>query len=415
MKIVERFAQYLLKKSGWSGFGPDRWFAGEQSWFGRTAAGIPVTPEHSLTCATVSACVRLLSSSVASLPCYVYRDTGRSKLKAPEHKLWSILLEQPNDYQTGFAFWQHVMAHCLLEGNLYAYIQRNDQGDVTGLWPLRRGTVVVEVNNGLPEYHYVWGDTKTIYSREEILHFKNLSLNGFVGMSTLQMAREGIGEALAQSTHAASLFRNRARPGLAVKFPAFLTPQQRQYIAESFKVNFDGAINAGKTAVLEGGVDLAPVGFTNEDSQFMESREFSVREIARWFGVPAHLVGDVTRTSYNSSEMEMLNFLMHSLRPWLVNLESEVNSKLFPSRTQFFARFDSTALARSDMSSRYSSYSQALASGWMTIADVREAENLPFIEGTDKLLQPANMLAANNGKEEEDGTSTTDTVPQDAQ
>jgi len=406
MTLMQKFVGYLLKKAGWSGFGPDRWFAGEQSWFGRTAAGVEVNPEHALTCATVAACVRLLSTSVASLPCFVYREAGRAKLRAVEHQLWSILLEQPNEYQTAFNFWQHVMVHCLLEGNLYCYIQRDEQGNITALWPLRRGTVVVEVDEGLPKYHYVWGDKKQVFDASEVLHFKNISLNGFVGMSTLQMAREGIGLALAEGRHAASLFRNNARPGLVIKFPQFLTAQQREHISDTFTERFSGALNAGKTVVLEGGVDVSPVGFSSEDAQFLESREFSVREIARWFGVPAHLVGDITKTSYASSEIEMLSFLTHSLRPWLVNLEQEVNTKLFPQRTSFFARFDSTAIARSDMSSRYAAYSQALTAGWMTVADVREAEQLPYIEGTDQLLRPANMVAATATERTSDGNGS---------
>jgi len=399
MNLIQRFSQYLLKKAGWAGFGPDRWFAGEHSWFGHTAAGVPVTPEHSLTCATVAACVRLLSTSVASLPCYIYREAGRAKLKAPEHKLWPLLLEQPNEYQTAFTFWQHVVTHVLLEGNFYAYIQRDGKGDIAALWPLRRGTVVVEVDEGLPKYHYVWGGTKQIFEASEILHFKNLSLNGFVGMSTLQMAREGIGAALAEQNHAASLFRNRARPGVVLKYPQIMNAVQREQLRKSFDADFAGALNAGKTFVLEGGIDVASVGFSSEDAQFLESREFSVREIARWFGLPSHMVGDISKTSYASSEVEMLSFLTHSLRPWLVNLEQEVNCKLFPQRTQFFARFDASAISRADMASRYESYSKALLAGWMSVADVREAEQLPYIEGTDRLMTPANMLPANSGAE----------------
>jgi HK97 family phage portal protein len=408
MNLVEKISRYLLKKAGWSGFGPDRWYAGESAWFGHTAAGVAVTPEQSLTCATVAACVRLLATSVASLPCYVYRDAGRAKLKAPEYQLWPILLEQPNEYQTAFNFWQHVMVHCLLEGNLYVYVQRDSQGDVEALWPLRRGTVVVEVDDGVPKYHYVWGGTKQVFESREILHFKNLSLNGFVGMSTLQMAREGIGAALAEQNHAASLFRNRARPGVVLKYPQTMNQAQREQFRKSFDEGFAGALNSGRTFVLEGGMDIASVGFSSEDAQFLESREFSVREVARWFGVPAHMVGDITKTSYASSEVEMLSFLTHSLRPWLVNLESEVNYKLFPERTNFFARFDASAISRAAMQERYTAYSQALTAGWMTVADVREAESLPFIEGTDKLLRPANMVAADQAAEGGIGDGTVD-------
>jgi HK97 family phage portal protein len=258
----------------------------------------------------------------------------------------------------------------------------------------------------------VWGQDKIVYSADEILHFKNLSLNGFVGMSTLQMAREGVGQALAEGQHAASLFRNRATPGAILKYPGTLTPQQRQNM-EQFTQQYEGALRSGKSLVLEAGFDLTPFGFNNADSQFLESREFSVREVARWFGVPAHMVGDVTRTSYNSSEMEMLNFLMHSLRPWLVNLEAELYSKLFPQRTTFFPRFDTTALARADTAIRFTAYSQALTAGWMTVADVREAESLPFIDGTDQLNRPANMVPAGE-TDTTDAASTTDSVAEDS-
>jgi HK97 family phage portal protein len=397
MQLLEKFAQWLVKKT-WGGFGPDRWFPGEHAWFGRTAAGVVVNPETAMTQATAFACVRLLASSIASLPCYVMRSEGRSKLKAPEHALWPILLEQPNDFQTSFTFWQHVMTHVLLEGNLYAYIQRNGQGDVIALWPLRRGTVVVENDKGRMIYHYVWGDTKTVFDGSEILHFKNLSLNGFVGMSTLQAAREALGEALAQGRHSSSLWRNSARPSVVLKIPNVMNVVQREQFRESFKARFSGALNAGEILLLEGGMDLGKAEtFSNEDAEFLKSREFSVRDVARFFGVPAHLVGDTTRTSYGSAEVEALSFLTHSLRPWLVNFEQEINSKLLPKRTKFFARFDATEMMRGEMATRYEAYAKALGGGstqaWATVADIREWENLPFIPGTDQLSTPLNVTA----------------------
>jgi HK97 family phage portal protein len=244
-------------------------------------------------------------------------------------------------------------------------------------------------------YHYVWGETKTTFSSAEILHFKNLSLNGFVGLSTLQAAREALGEALAQSRHASSLWRNGARPSLVIKLPQVMTTVAREEMRKSFKDRFSGALNAGEIMVLEAGMDVGKVdAFSNEDAEFLKSREFSVRDVARFFGVPAHLVGDTTRTSYGSAEVESLSFLTHSLRPWLVNIEQEINAKLFTKRTTFFARFDATEMMRGEQQTRYQSYASALGGGatqaWMTVADVREAENLPFIPGTDVLSAPLN-------------------------
>lgn len=410
MQLLEKFAQWLVRKT-WGGFGPDRWFPGEHAWFGRTAAGVVVDPASAMTQATAFACVRLLASSIASLPCYVMRSDGRSKLKAPDHSLWPILVEQTNDFQTAYTFWQHVMTHVLLEGNLYAYIQRNAQGDVIALYPLRRGTVVVENDKGAMIYHYVWGETKTTFRSSEILHFKNLSLNGFVGMSTLQAAREALGEALAQSRHASSLWRNGARPSVVLRIPNVMNVVQREEFRKSFKERFSGALNAGEILLLEGGMDLGKAEtFSNEDAEFLKSREFSVRDVARFFGVPAHLVGDTTRTSYGSAEVEALSFLTHSLRPWLVNFEQEINSKLFPKRTSFFARFDATEMMRGEQQTRYAAYASALGGGatqaWMTVADVRELEHLPFIPGTDVLSVPLNT--APRAPERTDPSATID-------
>jgi HK97 family phage portal protein len=146
---------------------------------------------------------------------------------------------------------------------------------------------------------------------------------------------------------------------------------------------------------LEGGWELAgTVGFSAEDSQYLQSRQFSVQEIARWFRVSPTMIGDLSRSTYSNSEQEQLSFLQHSLRPWLVNLESEINLKLFPSRTQFFCEFDMAAFQRADQATRYEAYSKGLAAGFLTVADVRNWENLPELPGTDQLLRPANMLPA---------------------
>ncbi len=151
-------------------------------------------------------------------------------------------------------------------------------------------------------------------------------------------------------------------------------------------------MNAGKTVLLEGGMTVEPVGFTSEDSQFLESRQFSVIEIARWFRVPPTMIGDMTRVSYSSSESEMQLFAMHSLVPWCASLEAEMNLKFLPDRTQFYVKFDVNSIVRGDQQSRYTAYSQGLTAGFLTVADVRQAEGLPFIDGTDKLNRPANMV-----------------------
>lgn len=362
-----------------------------------TLSGVYVTPEKALTVATVAACVRLLSETTAALPLHVYRDLGRSKVVETDHANYNLLHSQPNEFMTSFTFFQQAIAHVLLHGNFYAVIERDGDGDPVNLWPLRPEGVTVEAVNGAVQYRYYFGAKRDIYGFRDVLHFKGPTLDGLIGMSVVHMAREGIGLCLAQDAHAANLFRNQARPGLVVKVPNTLTNQQREGLREQFQEKFGGPLNNGKSIVLEAGWELDTVGFTSQDAQFLESRQFSAIEIARWFRVPPTMVGDMTRVSYSSSESEMQLFAMHSLVPLCANLEAELNLKLFPSRTQFLAKFDVNSIIRGDQGARYTAYSQGLTAGFLTVADVRAAEDLPFIEGTDKLLRPVNQMPHEGG------------------
>jgi HK97 family phage portal protein len=397
--MLKELTQFVKKSAAKIFTWPNRYLS-ERTGFSDTLAGFVVTPENSFGSSAVAACVRLLSETIAALPLHVYRDMGKSKSVETGHPVYDLIHAKPNDFQTSFAFFQQAITHCLLHGNFYALIERDGSGNPTALWPLNPLGMVVEAVDGVVRYRYAYGGQRNEFAFEDILHFKGPSLNGLVGLSILHMAREGIGLSVAQEAHAASLFRNNARPGLVVQFPGFLTEQQRQTYDDSFSRKFAGALNSGKTFVLEGGMTVEPVGFTSEDAQFLESRQFSVIEIARWFRVPPTMIGDMTRVSYSSSESEMQLFAMHSLVPWCANFEAELNSKLLPERTQFMVKFDVNSIVRGDQQSRYTAYSQGLTAGFLTVADVREAEGLPFIDGTDKLNRPANMVpheGVNNG------------------
>ncbi len=398
--LKEFFQKSLAKVFTW----PSRYVT-ERSSFGDTIAGQPVTPERALTCATVAACVRLLSETTAALPLHVFRDLGKSKVVETDHPNYDLLHSRPNAFQTSYAFFQQAVTHVLLHGNFYAYIDRNAAGEPTELWPLRPEGVTIEVSGGEILYRYYFGGQRQVFNAADILHFKGLSLDGVIGLSVIHMAREGIGLCLAQDAHAASLFRNHARPGLVLKMPTVLTAEQRERLSTSVADKFAGALNSGKTFVLEAGMDLDTVGFSSEDAQFLESRQFSAIEIARWFRVPPTMVGDMTRVSYSSSESELQLFAMHSLVPLCANMEAELSMKLFPARTQFFAKFDINSIVRGDLQSRYSAYSQGLTAGFLTVADVRLAENLPFIEGTDKLNRPANMTPHEGGSNGNDSAA----------
>jgi HK97 family phage portal protein len=140
------------------------------------------------------------------------------------------------------------------------------------------------------------------------------------------------------------------------------------------------------------------VSFSPEDSQFLQSRQFSVQDVCRWFKVSPHLVGDPSRLAYASSEAEFNAYLVHSLSPHLVNIQSEINCTLLGDDAEYLAEFDFNGMARGSQVERYAAYEKGLGgpNPWLTVADVRAAENLPFLPGTDQIPQKRdpNAIAA---------------------
>ena len=381
-KLINRFIQ----KSGVAT--PDKWLKDSQgvesSW-----AGIEITGEGALASSTVAACCRLLSESVASLPLHVYRRTDNGKVRAADHPLYSLLHDKPNAYMTSWTWRSLMMNSVLLTGNSYNVIERDLQGRVTALWPLNSRDVTLKAEDGNLFYEVYTRGERRRYDFPEVLHIKGPSLDGLTGLSIIKMARQGIGLDLAQLQFGASLYKNKARPGLILKTPQNMGTESKDKLREAFSEKFSGALNAGKIVVLEGGMEIDKVGFSADDAQFLQSRQFSVQDVCRWFRVSPHMVGDPSRLAYASSEAEFEAFKTHTLNPWLRNIESEMCATLLPDRTQFLAEFDPNGMARGSLSERYSAYSQGLTgpNPWLTVADVRAAENLPFLPGTDQLPQ----------------------------
>ena len=353
-----------------------------------TPAGITITPEKSLECSAVAACVRLISETIAALPLHIYRNVGRSNMIAADHPQYSLLRSSPNEFQTSFTFIQQALTQCLLHGNFYALIERSADGAPAALWPLLPHGVIVQAIEGTVSYRYVYGGQ--IFNYRDILHFKGLSLDGFVGRGIIDMAREGIGLALAEQDYSSRFFKNDARPGGVVEGFNFKTLEDEKAFIELWQQRQTGA-NRHKTTFLPSGMTYREIGVKPNDSQLIEARHFSVIEIARWFRVPPTLIGDMTRVSYASSESEMQLFAMHTLVPWCANMEGEINKKFFPEGSEYLAKFDVNSIIRGDQASRYTAYSQGLTAGFLTVADCREAEGLAFIAGTEGLNRPANM------------------------
>lgn len=363
-------------------------------------AGIRVTRETALTYAAIWRAVNLISRDVAKLPVCVYRRTATGKERATGHPAFGLLRRTSPDGLTPFSIKQVLMSHCLVEGNGYAHIKRNGSNTPEALLPLSPDlTTPVRLENGKIGYRTTIptnGEHRTLRS-DEVLHIRGLGFDGLQGYSVIQFAANSIGLGLAAAKYGSVFFKRNGRPSIVLEHPGKLTKDARQGIREEWADMHQGIENSHRPALLQEGMKVSPIGINAKDAQLIESRQFEIREIANWFGVPAHKLGDPTRTSFSSLEQENQSYLDEALDAWLVNWEQELTAKLLGHDTQkrdsHFIEFNRLALVRADMSTRFQAYNAAIQSGWMSRDEVRDRENMNAIpDGAgEEFLVPLNM------------------------
>jgi len=367
-----------------------------------TAAGQRVSPRTACRLSTVLACVRILSESVAQLPLLVYeRIQPQGKDRAPEHPLWGVLHEAPNLLQTSFEFREMLQAHLLLWGNAYAEIEREGgrkDGRVVALWPIVPDLVhaVRQDDAGRPYYLIKEGAKFERFEQQEILHIRAMSLGGLQGLSIATQIRDAIGLGMAAEDFGARYFSNGLHPGGILVSDGNLSAESldRIRVEKESILGGGGTRNAHRLAILTGGVKWQQIATDPEQAQSLETRLFQVRDIARAFRIPLHMVQDLEKGASNASvEAQQVEFLVQSLMPWLVRWEQVLNRSLLRSfdRPKYLVEFFVSGFARGDMETRWKAYSTAVQMGAMTRNEVRSAENMNPLPGLDEPLTPLNM------------------------
>lgn len=391
-------------------------------YMGQSNSGKFVTERSAMQISAVYACVRVLSETVATLPLhlYEYKDDG-GKEKALDHSLYTLLHDEPNSEMTSFIFRETLMTHLLLWGNAYAQIIRNGKGEVLGLYPLMPNKMTVERDQTTKEIYYTYYKSPDEFSSNkndavilkpyDVLHIPGLSFDGLVGYSPIAMAKNAIGLSMSCEEYGAKFFENGASPSGILTHPG--TIKDTSKIRESWETMFSGSENSHRIAVLEEGLQYTPISISPSDSQFLETRQFQLEEIARIFRVPLHMIGDLSGATYSNIEQQSLEFVTYTLEPWLVRWEQSLSRALFSAdeKKKYFFKFNVDGLLRGDYQSRTAGYATALQNGWMSVNDIRGLEQLnkiPAEEGGDLHMVNGNMLKlkdvgayANNTQEDD--------------
>jgi len=366
---------------------------------GPTASGETVNVNTALQLETVWSCVRLIAGTLATLPCHFYAKDAEGRGKVDHtHPLYAILHDQPNADVTAVVFWEAMTACLLLWGNAYARISRVG-ARIVALTPvkpdrvqrLRRfdGTVYFRVTSA--------GGIEDV-PETEMMHIKGFSLDGEIGLSPIAQARETLGLAIAAEKASASLFRNGMRPSIAFVLPTFLDDIRRKRWDDETIPKLKGAINAGSSVLLEGGMDVKTITMNPADAQLLATRAFSIEQICRWFGVQPVMIGHMEKSTAWGSGLEQMNlwFLTYTLRPILRGIEQEIRRTLLlpVERSKFYAEFNVDGLLRADSAGRAALMKVMIENGMRTPNENRALDNFPPLEGGDDLLVMSNMVPA---------------------
>lgn len=369
-----------------------------EAWTGpRTATGKRISEEGALRIGTVYACVRVLAESIASLPWKVYARSGDGKREAPDHPLYPLLHDAPNPWMTSFSLRETLMGHVLLWGNAFAEIMRDGSGGVAGLFPLRpdhmKRPVVSAAGGLLYTYRLPDGSERTL-PQTNILHIRGLSCDGIWGYSPIALQREALGLASTAEEFQGRFFANAAQPSGILTTEGTITPEGADRLKQEWQAKNAGLDNAHRVAVLEQGLKWQQIGMPLQDAQFLELRKYQRSEIAGWFLVPPHKIGDLERATFTNIEQQSISFVVDTLRAWLVRIEQQANRDLLTEteRRQFFTEFSVDALLRGDSAARGAFYQSLFQVGALSPNQALAFENMNPVPGGDERFVPMNMV-----------------------
>lgn len=368
---------------------------GFSSWLGNSSKPMLLS--------TVYRCVDLISDSLAVLPLETFAlDNNGFKTLLSNDPVYRVLNLEPNDGMSRFVFFKTLMASVLLTGNGYAYIERNTKNEVEQLHYLQSNdvTAVWIKIGGIKRKRYQVAGFNELVEPRDMIHVLNFSYDGITGVPTLTHARQTLGVAGDSEAHAAGFFKSGANTsGILTIEGARLTKEQKQQIYTTWQERTNPI--TGKPngiVVLEGNQKYQPISISPKDSQLLESRQFNVIEICRFFSVSPVKAFDLSKSSYSTIEATQLEFLNDTLLPVITKFETEINRKVFLP-TQWGTRraeFNTSVLLRADKTSQSNYWNTMFQIGAASPNEIRRELNLSRIENGDDTFVQVNVQTLKN-------------------
>lgn len=370
-----------------------------------------ISPEGAMNLVTIYQCVRVLSNTFAQLPLKLYRrraDGGKDD--GTDHPLYETLHLRPNPEMTSFAWRRLMMVHLATWGNHYSEIAFDQMGRLQ-LWPVRPDRVQVSRENGVRVYDYLKPSGGLQRFRPgSVFHVAGMSTDGLKGRSPITDLRGTLLLAKTAETFGESFFRNGARPATILKHPKTLSTEAIGRLAAQMDA-MRGAGQAGKTVVLEEGLDFSSIGIPPEDAQFMQTRLFQKREIAGAYGIQLHKIGDLERATFSNIEHQSLEFIQDTMMPWFVLTEQEIAIQLIDDPA-YFASFVVDGYLRGDAATRAKALDIQRRNGVINGDEWRALENMnPIPDGSGQPYWMPTMMTAETEEPPDDTGAMREIVP----
>lgn len=354
--------------------------------FQRPVAGMDVNDDTASRYSAYFACERITSETIAYLPWHVYKRGGSKRTPASEHPLDNVLYMHPNEELAPFYFKELKQRSVLRHGNFYAEVERNRAGEVLALWPIEphrvqlcrddRGRLYYDVSNS--------GAPNSTISPRDMLHIRGPSKDGLIGQGILELARESISLGLGAHAFGASFLGNGAMPSILItnkENKSKITPDGVTNLLKKWNQRNKGAKNMRKTEYLDAGLDAKEFGFSAKDAQFIETANWGILEMCRWFRLPPHKLAVLDKATWGNIEPQNIDFVTDAIVPNVSRSEGSANHTLLRNQGQkYYTKINVMGLLRGDSQARKEYYKDLFAMGVLSVDEIRELEDWDALE-----------------------------------
>jgi HK97 family phage portal protein len=380
----------------------------------KTTANIPVNETKALGIGAYMSCLKVLGETMASMDLEVVERIGKATKANTKHPNYWLLHAEPSPYYNRFEWVQSTVWWAASWGNGYSKIKRDRFGNAVELQILPEYDVTPKITER-GKLYYEWDDNGRIeiILAENMFHLKNIGNNAMMGLSTVDMQREAVANALAKQQHEGAFYANGAKASGVLMMPGNMGPKEQENVKKSFNKETEGTRNRFKTLILEEGVKYQQLTIPNNDAQFLQSKQFDRSEIAGWFRIPPHMIGDLSSSNYSNMDAQDRSFAKQVAVPWAERFQQELDRKLLfdDERGRITHRFNLDDLIKGDIKTRYEVYATGIQWGILRPTEPREQEGweMEKTESIDKFfmnstMQPVETLGQEQPKQEQPET-----------